>query len=36
VEEIDPLLRELIADLNAAGYETFCSCRQDQRAGLRE
>lgn len=27
MEEIDPLLRELIADLNAAGYETFCSCQ---------
>lgn len=27
VEEIDPLLRELVADLNAAGIETFCSCQ---------
>lgn len=27
MEEIDPLLRDLIADLNAAGHETFCSCQ---------
>ena len=27
MEEIDPLLRDLIAELNAAGYETFCSCQ---------
>ena len=27
MEEIDPLLSDLIADLNAAGYETFCSCQ---------
>lgn len=26
-EEIDPLLSELIAELNAAGFETFCSCQ---------
>ena len=26
-EEIDPMLRDLIAGLNAAGFETFCSCQ---------
>src|ERR1700728_8117 len=26
-QEIDPLLKDLIADLNAAGIETFCSCQ---------
>jgi hypothetical protein len=27
MEEIDPLLRELIAELNAASFETYCSCQ---------
>lgn len=25
--EIDPLVKELIADLNAAGFKTLCSCQ---------